>query len=150
MTLAGLSLRSDHSRIARSMCIHGGLYQESGGFKIGGPVGATAGDLACRSARFDPTARTSVRFERAFHPASDDSNPAGPVHGEEAEEAVEVHTHVGDFVACFGRCAARHRAEGGDGGGLEALGEESGQHFLGPVGDGQRDWTKPGPSPGAP
>jgi hypothetical protein len=36
MTLAGLSLRSDHSRIARSMCIHGGLYRESGGFKIRG------------------------------------------------------------------------------------------------------------------
>lgn len=40
----------------------------------------------------------SVRLEGAPHPAGDNGEAAGPVHGEEAEGAVEVHADVGDVV----------------------------------------------------
>jgi hypothetical protein len=75
---------------------------------------------------------------KGFHPAGDDGKAAGPVDGEESEGVVEVHTYVGGVVACFERCAARNRLKGGNGGGFEALGEESGQHILGAGRDGQR------------
>lgn len=65
------------------------------------------------------------------------------MHGEEAERAVEVDAGVGDVVARFGWCTARYREEGGDGGGFESLGEESGQHLLGAGGNGELDRAQP-------
>ena len=65
------------------------------------------------------------------------------MHGEEAERSVEVHAGVGDVVARLGWCAAGYRAEGGDGRGFEALGEESSEHVLGAGGNGERDRTQP-------
>lgn len=44
----------------------------------------------------------STRLERAFHPAGDDGEAAGPVHGKEAEGTVEVHADVGDVVGQLG------------------------------------------------
>ena len=54
----------------------------------------------------------------ALHPAGDDGEATGAVHGEEAEGTVEVHADVGDVVAFLWQ-GAGYRAEGGDGSGFE-------------------------------